>query len=72
MEDPKSSFDTKNEPKYSNETEAKSEVKKAILPSRGSQYIVREARLVSNKNFFYGIIRQQFNPKIESVLKVNE
>ena len=34
MEDPKAYFDTKNGPKYENETEVKSEVKKAILAAR--------------------------------------
>ena len=48
MEDPKASFDTQNELKYLNETEAKYEVKKAILAARLSQYIERETRLVSN------------------------
>ena len=39
LEDPKTSFDTKSEPKYLNETEAKSEVKKYILSTRVIQYI---------------------------------
>ena len=56
MEDPKDSFDTKNEQKYLNETEAKSEFKKSILATRVRRYIEREAILVSNMNMIYGII----------------
>ena len=41
MEDPKASFDTKNEPKHLDETEAKSEVKKAILAVRVRHYVER-------------------------------
>ena len=41
MEDPKVSFDAKNEPKYLDETEAKSEVMKDILTSIVRQYIDR-------------------------------
>ena len=44
MEDPKSSLDTKNEPKDLNEAEAKSEVKKSILAAKVRQYIEREKR----------------------------
>ena len=51
MEDPKSSLDTKNEPKDLNEAEAKSKFKKAILNARVRQYIDREIRLVSNTIF---------------------
>ena len=39
MEDPKSSFDTKNELKYLNEIEDNSEFKKAILAAIVRQYI---------------------------------
>ena len=46
MEYPKSSFDTKNEPKYVNGAEAKSEVKKSILAARVRQYIKIEEVLV--------------------------
>ena len=53
MEDPKGYFDTKNEPKDSYKSEAKSEVKKYILATRVRQYIDREARLVYK---IYGII----------------
>ena len=42
MEDPKSSLDTKNEPKDLNEAEAESEVKKSILAAKVRQYIERE------------------------------
>ena len=72
MEYPKASFDTKNEPKYLNEAGAKSEVKKAILSSRVMQYIEREEILVSNMNFFNGIIWGQCTPGLQSVLKVND
>ena len=56
MEYPKASFDTKNELKYFNEAEAKSEVNKAILAAIVSQYIEIEAILVSIMNKIYGII----------------
>ena len=39
MEYKKDYFETKNEPKYLNEPEAKSEFKKAILDARVRQYI---------------------------------
>ena len=56
MENPKASFDTKNEPKYLYKDEAKSEVKKAILDAIVRQYIDRDAILVSNMNKIYVII----------------
>ena len=46
MDEPKASLDTKNETKDLNETEDKSEVKKAILATRVRQYIEREEILV--------------------------
>ena len=42
MEDPRDSFDTKNEPKYLNESESKYEVKKDIMGARVRQYIERK------------------------------
>ena len=45
MEDPKTSFDTKNELKDLNENEPKSKIKKAILATRVRKYIEREAKL---------------------------
>ena len=56
MEDPKAIFNTKNELKYSNETGANYEVKKAIIAAGVRHYIEREVRLVSNMNNIYGII----------------
>ena len=56
MEYTKASLDAKYEPPYLDETEAKSEVKKAILDVRVRQYIEREAILVSNMNNIYDII----------------
>ena len=50
MENPKALFDTKNEPKELNETEAKSEVNKYILAKIVRRYIEREEILVSNMN----------------------
>ena len=72
INDPKASFDTKNEQKYLNETEAKSEFKKAILATKLRQYIERDLILVSNMNNIYGIIWGQCTPGLYSVLKVNE
>ena len=54
--DPKASFDANNEPKNLTSDEAKSELKKAILAARVSQYIERWAIIVSNMNNIYGII----------------
>ena len=71
-EDPKSSFDTKNETKYLNESEAKSEVKNSILATRVRKYIEREVRLVSNMNKNYGIIWGQCTSVLNSILKGNE
>ena len=62
MEDPKASFNIQNGPKYLNETEAKSEFKKAILAVRVRQYIEREARLISDMNKIYVIIWVQCTP----------
>ena len=56
MEYPKASFDTKNEPKYVNETETRYKVKKSILAARVRQYIERYSRLVSNMKKMYVII----------------
>ena len=72
MESLKASFDTKNEPKDLNESEAKSEVKKAILDTIVRQYIDREARLVSNTNNIYGIIWGQCTTGLPSVSEGNE
>ena len=65
MEDPKAYFNIKNEPKYLNKTEAKSEVKKGILSAIVRQYIEKYSSLVSN------IIWGQCNTGIKSVLKGN-
>ena len=72
MDDIKDPFDNKKEPKYLNETEAESEVKKAILAATVRWYIETEARLVSNMNRIYGIIWRQCTSGIHSVLKGNE
>ena len=72
MEDPKDSFDTKNDPKYLNEAEAKSKFKIVILAARVRLYIERDARLVSSMNKMYGTIQGQCNPGLKSVLKGNE
>ena len=72
MEYPKASFDTKNGPKYLNETEAKSEFKKYVLDERVRKYIEREGRLVSNMKKSYGIIWGHCTPGLQSVLKGNE
>ena len=69
MEDPKASFNIQNGPKYLNETEAKSEVKKYILASIVRHYIERGDRLVSSMKNTYGIIWVQCNPGLKSVLK---
>ena len=69
MEYPKDSFDTKNEPKYLNQAEAKYEVNKAILAARARQYTEREARFVSKMNKTYGIIWGHCTPGLKSVLK---
>ena len=50
------SLDTKTKSKYLDETEAKYEVKKAILAASLRHYTESEARLVSNMNKNYGII----------------
>ena len=71
MEDPKASFNAKNEPKYLNKAVSKSEVKKAILATRVRQYIQRKSRLFSNMNKIYGIIWGQCTPRLQSVLKGN-
>ena len=56
MEDPKCSFNTKNESKYLNEAEAKCEFKKTILATIVRHYIERYVIFTSNKNIFYGTI----------------
>ena len=56
VEDPKDSFDTKNQPKHLNETEATYEVNKAILYARVRHYIERGGIMVSNINKICGII----------------
>ena len=70
--DPKASFDANNEPKNLTSDEAKSELKKAILAARVSQYIEREASLASNINIFCGIIWVQCTLGIQLLLNVNK
>ena len=65
MEDTKVSSDAKNEPKYLDETEAKSEVNKAILCARVRHYIEKEERLISNMNKTYGIILGKCTPGLQ-------
>ena len=72
MEYPKASFYVKNIPKYLDETEAKSEVKKAILAVIVRNFVEMEARLVSSMNNIYGIIWVYCTPGIHSLLKVNK
>ena len=69
MEYPKASFDTKNGPKYLNETEAKSEFKKYVLDERVRKYIEREARLVSSMKKSYGIICGYCTPGLQLLLR---
>ena len=69
IEDPKAPFDTNNEPKYLNETEAKSEFKKYVLDERVRKYIEREARLVSSMKKSYGIICGYCTPGLQLLLR---
>ena len=72
MEDMKASLDTKNEPKYLNQAEAKYEVNKYILALIVSKYNEIEVIFFLNVNKIYGIIWGQCDPIQQSVLKGND